>query len=198
MSQLASNHSSHSASTVSRRGALALGAAASALALGSRSVSASVRTGGGIAGGGWATWETGEAQFSVFGSVFTDDERDDPIIFGSFRWTDATGLTLMSETITSYGPVEPTETSRELAGYVRNSDGDTLHPFTLTMVDAGGPGEGLDRLTLAVGPAIDTGLDTGATPTTGDVEIADGTAAIQVDAAIEVGDLQLLTFEFPE
>jgi hypothetical protein len=48
-----------------------------------------------------------------------------------------------------------------------------------------------------VGPAIDTGLEAGATPTTGDVEIADGTAAISVDAAIEVGDLQLLTFEFP-
>lgn len=176
---------------VSRRGALALGAAASALALSSPSASASIRTGGGIAGGGWATWETGEAQLSVFGSRFNDDELNEPVIFGSLRWTDPSGFTLTSESIAGYGAVEPEETTRELVGLLRNSDGETLHAFTLTMVDGGGPGEQLDTVRLVVGPAVDEA----ATPV---AEIADGTPLIEVDAVLEVGDIQLLTFEFAE
>ena len=182
--------------TVSRRGALALGAAASALLRGGRAAADSIRTGGGIAGGGWATWADGEAQFSVFGSRFTDEDTDEPALFGSFRWVDTAGPTLTSETITSYGTVEPAETTRELVGYVRNADGDTLHPFSLTMMDGGGPGEKLDTLTLLVGPAVDAGSAGAGTPTTGDVAIDAGTAVVSVEAVVEVGDLQLLTFDF--
>ena len=192
MSQFNTLESSRPASTVSRRGALAIGAAASAMILGSRSASAdSIRTGGGIAGGGWVTWETGEAQISVFGSTFNVEDSDDPVIFGSLRWADAAGFTLTSASIASYGPTEPTETARELRGLLRNSDGETLHAFTLTMVDGGGPGEALDTIALVVGPALEEGAS--ATPESAD---APAIAVISVNGTLEVGDLQLLTFEF--
>lgn len=182
--------------TVSRRGALALGAAASALLLGGKAAADSIRTGGGIAGGGWATWADGEAQFSVFGSTFNVEGSDAPVVFGSLRWADASGFTLTSESISSYGPVEPKETTRELRGLVRNSDGDTLHPFSLTLVDGGGPGEKLDTLALVVGPAVDAGTAADATPTTGSVEIGAKTAVVSIEAVVEVGDIQLVTFDF--
>lgn len=193
MSSVDSIHSSRPASTVSRRGALALGAAASALLLGPRSASASIRTGGGIAGGGWVRWETGEAQLSVFGSRFSDDETDAPVIFGSLLWADASGFTLTSEGIDSYGSIEPAATTRELKGFLRNSDGDTLHAFTLTMVDGGGPGEKLDTISLAVGPALAAEDETSPA-----AAVSPATAVISVEATLEVGDLQLLTFAFAE
>ena len=194
MSQADSIGTSRPASTFSRRGALALGAAASAMVLGSRSASAdSIRTGGGIAGGGWVTWETGEAQLSVFGSTFNVEESDEPVIFGSLRWADAAGFTLTSESIESYGPIEPTETTRELRGLLRNSDGKTLHAFTLTMVDGGGPGESLDTIKLIVFSTID---EDAATPSGGDATVVAGSTVLEIDGSLEVGDIQLLAFEF--
>jgi len=194
MSQADSIGTSRSASTVSRRGALALGAAASAMVLGPRAASAdSIRTGGGIAGGGWVTWESGEAQVSVFGSTFNVEESDDPVVFGSLRWADAAGFTLTSEAIASYGPVEPRETTRELRGLLRNSDGETLHAFTLTMVDGGGPGEALDTVKLIVFSAID---EDAATPTGGNATVVAESTVLEIDGTLEVGDIQLLTFEF--
>jgi len=149
----------------------------------------SVMSGGGIAGGGVVAVDGGgEANFSVFGSRFVVEDQDEPLIFGSLIWTDADGTSLVSTEVTAYGPVAGAEeTTRQMSGLL-TMDGEGSHPFTLTLVDGGGPGEGSDALTLTVQPE---GATPAASPVTND-------AAYSADAALTSGDLQLLTFDFEE
>lgn len=148
----------------------------------------SIRTGGGIAGGGWIDFGASEAQFSVFGSTFTDDESEKPIIFGSFIWADAAGFTLTSSQINTYGPDRADPNARVMTGYLTRSDNDNTHAFRLRLTDAGGPGEELDMLELLVGGPVEI------TPQF--PEISETDAMISVSDTITRGDIQLLTFDF--
>jgi hypothetical protein len=178
---------------VSRRNALLGGGTAVALAasLAMRGVAAAqqkgIQSGGGIAGGGVIEVSDGaEATFSVFGSRFVVDGEPDPIFFGNLTWVDSRAVTLASTEISAYGPVEGEENAREMTGFL-TMNGEGNHPFTLKMVDGGGPGEGKDTMTLTV----QASGEAAATPATGAV-------AYTADATLTNGDLQLLSFEFPE
>lgn len=174
---------------LTRRRALLAGGAAVALAGAVRHAAAapSIQSGGGIAGGGVIEVEGGEATFSVFGSRFEVEGQDEPLVFGNLIWADANGVRLESSEVTDYGPVEGEENARKMMGFL-TMDGKGRHPFTLELVDNGGPGEGRDRLTLTV-QASDDG--DGATPAAGEPVYA-------AEGEIAAGDLALLDFEFPK
>jgi hypothetical protein len=178
---------------LNRRRAVATGGAAALAGLartGHQTALASVRTGGGIAGGGWIQFDGGEAQFSVFGSRFNDDEQDEPILVGSFIWREASGRTLTSTFIRAYGPDPEVETARIMTGDVMNSETTGAHAFSIRLNDLGGPGEGLDTFELMVGPL-----------TPADAAVASPTAEnaiLSVSGTITVGDVQLVTFDFGE
>lgn len=150
--------------------------------------SASVRTGGGVAGGGWLSFGPSEAQFSVFGSRFEDDEAAEPIVVGSLIWVDAAGFSLTSTAIESYGPDPDVDTARIMTGMVEHSQTGNIHSFWLRLNDLGGPGDELDTIELIVGDIVEEG-GSFATPV---VEAA----MIVVSDVITVGDVQLLTFDF--
>jgi hypothetical protein len=174
---------------ISRRMALGGGAALVA-ALGVRGIAAAqkgVQSGGGIAGGGSIdTDEGGTATFSVFGSQFAIDGVAEPVFFGSLTWNDTNGTALAGTAISAYGPVAGAEeTTREMHGTLA-VNGAGSHPFTIVLADGGAPGEGKDTVRLIVGPD-----GAAATPAAGD-------AVYQAEATLTNGDLQLLTFTFPE
>ena len=177
---------------IDRRRVVALGgvAALAGLALGSRGVAtASVRTGGGIAGGGWVNFGPSEAQFSVFGSRFVSEDTGDPFFVGSFIWVDAAGFSLTGTRIDDYGPDPDQENARIMTGLVQHSQTGNTHIFWLRLVDGGGPGEELDTIELIVGVEADES----ATP----VPAPDpATAMVNVNSPVAVGDLQLLEFDF--
>ena len=178
---------------VSRRHALLGGGAAVALAAsltrrGTAAAQKGIRSGGGISGGGAVeVQDGGEALFTVFGSRFVVVDEPDPIFFGSLIWNDPHDVALASTEISAYGPVEGEENAREMTGFL-TVNGEGNHPFTLKLVDGGGPGEGMDTITLTVQPSGEAAT---ATPMTGHV-------LYEADATLTSGDLQLLTFEFPE
>ena len=177
--------------TFGRRRVVALGGAAAlaGLAIGSTgSALASVRTGGGIAGGGWVNFGPSEAQFSVFGSRFEDDETGEPIFVGSFIWVDAAGFSLSSTLVADYGPDPDDDKARIMTGLVQHSETGNTHNFWLRLTDGGGPGEELDMLELLVGGEADE-----ATPVPAVDELS---AMVSVASPITVGDIQLLTFDF--
>jgi hypothetical protein len=148
----------------------------------------SIQSGGGIAGGGSvAVQGGGTATFSVFGSRFAVVDEADPLIFGSLTWIDSEGVSLVSSEVTAYGPIEGEEHARQMAGFLAMNGGGR-HPFSLKLIDGGGPGEGKDTLTLIVQPSTDGAP---ATPATGDVVYG-------ANAALTSGDLQILTFDIPE
>ena len=174
-----------------RRQALVAGGAAALLGLHSAAAQGtlnSVRTGGGIAGGGWLNFGPSEAQFSVFGSTFTVEGSDEPVIFGAFNWADAAGFTMNLAQLLTYGPDRDDEKARIMTGYLSRSDNDNIHAFRLRLTDAGGAGEGLDTIELLVGGAVEQEAEF--------PDIDEMTAMINVSGPIEVGDLQLLTFNF--
>ncbi len=177
---------------LNRRRAVMVGSAAALTAFApamAQTTFGSVRTGGGIAGGGWLNFGPSEAQFSVFGSRFVQDDADDPIIVGSVVWVDAAGFSLRSTAIEDYGPDPDEETARIMTGTVEHSETLRLHSFWLRLNDLGGPGDEADTIEFIVGPEIAEGA-TAATPEIG-LE-----AMINVSGAITVGDLQLVSFDF--
>jgi hypothetical protein len=179
-------------SGIDRRRVVALGGAAALAGLAMRGGNASadsVRTGGGIAGGGWVAFGPSEAQFSVFGSRFVSEETGDPIVVGSFIWVDAAGFSLTSTRIDDYGPDPDQENARIMTGLVQHSQTGNTHIFWLRLVDGGGPGEELDTIELIVGVEAD---DT-ATPVP---EVDPLTAMVNINSPVAVGDLQLLEFDF--
>ena len=176
---------------VNRRNAVLAGGAATLLGMGSahaQTTAHSIRTGGGIAGGGWLNFGPSEAQFSVFGSTFTAEDSDAPIIFGSFHWADAAGFTLSLSRLLTYGPDRDDEHARILTGYLTRSDNDSTHAFRLRLTDAGGPGEEMDTIELLVGGAVEQEAEF--------PDLTEADAMINIKNTITVGDVQLLTFDF--
>ena len=176
---------------VSRRRAVTLGGAAALAGLAIQSnkeALASVRTGGGVAGGGWMNFGPSEAQFSVFGSRFEDEEANEPVIVGSLIWVDAAGFSLASTLVADYGPDPDDENARYMTGLVQNSETGNVHNFWLRLTDGGVPGEGLDMIELLVGGEVDE-----ATPVPPVDELS---AMVNIASPITVGDIQLLTFDF--
>ncbi len=178
--------------STSRRNALALwGAAAfAALSISQRAgASSSIRTGGGLAGGGSVEVQGGVANFSVFGSRFVVADQPKPLIFGSLRWVDSNGVDLRSTKIVNYGPSGGDPNARILEGFA-TMNGQGEHPFSLMLFDEAGPEKGADHIQLMVLPS----LPATATP---EAPMATGEPIYSSDGALKSGDLQLLTFDFP-
>lgn len=139
---------------VNRRFAVGSMAAAAAGLAWQRQVLARAITQRGIIGGGLATFELSEAQFSVVASRFSFDDGSPDIVVGSIVWVDASsGLTFTSDTIADYQVLEspaPDTEVRRILGSMRASD-DTVYPFAMTVTDGGLPGSGLDKVSLTVG-----------------------------------------------
>lgn len=154
-----------------------------------QSALASIRSGGGVAGGGWLNFGPSEAQFSVFGSRFETAEGDETLFFGTFAWADAAGFSLASTEIVNYGPDPDDEQARIMSGYLSRSDNDNIHAFRVRLADRGRPGEGKDRIELLVGGVVEQEAEF--------PDLSELDAMISVDHEITVGDIQLLTFEFP-
>ncbi len=108
----------------------------------------------GVFGGGLATFETGEAQFSLFASKFTFNDDGPDVVIGSVVWLDgASGRKFVSTAVTDYESVESSATEdevRTVLGTMRVDDGDE-YPFRLTVTDGGLPGIGADSVALIVG-----------------------------------------------
>lgn len=178
----------HQTVSISRRHALVAGAAA-AVAVPFLNLEASaapvVQGGGGIAGGGSVATQGGAvANFSVFGSRF---ERDDSTIqfFGSLILTDDTGLKLVASEISDYGTIEGEDDARQLQGFATIND-EGRYPFSLKLVAAGFPGSGADSILLEVHADTE---EVGATPRASDL-------VYSIGAALDTGDLMILTFDF--
>jgi hypothetical protein len=175
--------------TLSRRGALAIGAAgAAALAALPHGVRAQhpsvIQSGGGIAGGGAISLTIGtRVVFSVFGSRFVTDEGDAPVILGNLLVTSSDGQQLASVEITDYAPIGGEENARQMTGFA-SVDGKGRLPFSLKLIDGGTPGAGKDHVQLTV-----KSDSADATPS------ADA-SAWDIDAVLEDGDLQLIDFNF--
>lgn len=140
----------------------------------------SVGSGGGAAGGGVVTTSSGDAQFLFFGTRFDVDDHDEILLFGNFQWLGADGTRIESIEITNYGPIEgePKE-DRELAG-MATMNGEGRFAFTVRIVDGGKLGEGLDTLSLTVGP------DEGGTPA------ATPEPIFTAEGSVTAGDIQLV------
>jgi hypothetical protein len=176
---------------LNRRNALAGGAAAlvGLAASGANTAMASVRTGGGVAGGGLVDFGASTAQFSVLASRFQDDETDDLFVIGSVIWADAAGFTLTSAKLLTYGP-DPidAERGRIITGYFTRSDNDNTHAFRMRLVEASGPGEGKDQVELLVGGAVEMNAEF--------PDLIEADAMINIKSEISIGDIQLIEFDF--
>lgn len=161
-----------------------LGMAAMHALRGHASAAPIIQAGGGIAGGGSIRVDDGAAHFIVFGSRFVEEGVETPLIFGQLRFVDLRQeMTFESIEVSDYGPIEGgDENARRMTGTV-TLNGIGVHPFALTMVDVDGPGTNLDTIDFAVG--ADGAADT-------------NEPIYAVNAPLRSGDLQLLTFEFPE
>ena len=186
------------AGQIDRRAALA---AAGIGALGlttllAQGASAAHSSGAGVVAGGSLVGSDGDIQFSAFGSVISYDDGHEQSRIGTLAWHDPAGLdgrpvTLTLVSVTSYGPGEADNT-RILTGTVAVKDegegeSEKVAPFSLTLVDAGPIGEGVDSVHLAVGP--DAAGD-GATP------MATSDFVYEASGELTAGDVQIFTTDF--
>ena len=111
------------------------------------------------------------------------EDADAPVVIGNLLVASADGHQLASVEVTDYAPVEGEENARQMTGFA-SVDGEGRFPFTLKMVDGGGPGAGKDLIQLTV-----ESYPTAATP-------AVDASAWNIDATLEDGDLQLIDFTF--
>jgi hypothetical protein len=173
---------------VSRRGAVIGGGVAVATGLVFRyateaEAQGAIQSGGGIAGGGSVTLPSGAtANFSVFGSQFAVDGRETPLFFGNLWWSDSDGTTIVATEITRYGPVDDSETDRELMGLATVND-TADRPFTL-ILSAPRPEEPY---------SLHLTVQSGAESSTPTAQVL----GYDVEAPLETGDIQLLRFDFP-
>jgi hypothetical protein len=159
---------------------------------------------GGIAGGGRATMEGGEAHLAIFGTRLAIPGQAEEQIVGRVQWFDAGwtsdgtaaqasagcrcsvasdgGLLLETTDVTAYGPIPDVENGREMRGQM-SANGEGSYPFVLRAVDAGPPGTREDTISLLVGAAAEE-----ETPS------ADGDFSYAAEATLVDGDLQLLSF----
>jgi hypothetical protein len=177
-------------STVSRRvalGATLAAAAVAALPLESR---AKVIFQRGMIGGGLATFQLSEAQFSVFASRFIFQEERREVVVGNVLWVDApSGFTFASTEIADYLVLDDPEIegeARRILGTVSVNAGET-YPFSLDVVDNGVPGSGADSVVLTVG---DGAIMPNGAPAASGLGFSYGAAG-----PITVGDVQDVDFD---
>ena len=171
--------------SINRRTLVVSGAAALAMfGLASKSGLAApvVQSGGGISGGGSVLADESPAEFSVFGSRFVTDEGDTPIYVGQLSYYSAVAkTTIASLSIAAYGPIEGQESAMRQMSGIASVNGEGQHPFNVILTDGGPIGSGLDHFKL------DVGAD-GATEVTDPI--------LQVDSAVQAGNLALIDFDF--
>ncbi len=180
------------ASQIDRRAALAVAGmgALGLTAMLAGSASAAHSSGAGIVAGGSLAGAGDDIQFSAFGTRIEYEDGHETSQIGALAWHDPAGLdgeplalTLVS--VISYGPGEADD-ARVLTGTVAvNGEGEV--PFSLTLVDAGPIGEGVDSVHLAVGP--DAAGDGGSPVATSDV-------VYEASGELTAGDIQIFTADF--
>ena len=148
---------------------------------------------GGIAGGGLIEGPDAAVHFSLFGTRLPGGEDEEWIFSGKIRLVDPLQAWRMeSVEIASYGPVDGEDPNlREFRGtmLVTLEDAEAEYPFVLRAVDGGGPTEGLDTLTLAVGAAA-------ATPESGGDEL--DVFSYELNGTVSAGDITLVEFALAE
>lgn len=139
----------------SRREVMAAGAAALALGLvAPAAVSASSLLLNGMAGGGLAKWESGEAQVSVFVSQVQVSDAVQELFIGRIQWVDeAAEVTLETTNLTAYETMTDNAGGRIVRGLMQ-VNGAGSYPFLLHVIDGGPPGKGADTFDLKVGGAV--------------------------------------------
>jgi len=154
--------------------------------------SGSLQTQSGITGGGLVQIDGGTEAHLLLLATRTPHPTDAETFMaqGLVRWTDpaweGTGLQLEAVQIAGYAPTEGVDGGRDIYGWLRASAVETVVPFFLQVVDAGGPGSGQDTVKLLVGDIVPPDLVLGATaPTIGFSYTAEGT--------LVNGDLSLVT-----
>jgi hypothetical protein len=154
--------------------------------------SGSISPRSGITGGGLVRTDGGTEAHLLLLATRTPDPTDAEafLVQGLVRWTDpaweGAELQLEAAQITGYGPTEGVEGGRDVYGWMRASAVETMVPFFLQVVDAGGPGSGQDTVKLLVGDSVPPEAVLGATaPTIGFSYTAEGT--------LVSGDLSLVT-----
>ncbi len=150
----------------------------------------------GMVGGGLVKVEGREAQFSLFASRFTFvDDRSD-VVVGSIHWSDPEGgYTLSGDDVSVYEIVDAAPERgevRRIEGTMKVNDGES-YPFTMTLIDAGLPGSGLDSIALVVGEGATTSKEATPGAGTGVIYVASGAVVIgdlqDVDMEISIGNL---------
>jgi hypothetical protein len=146
----------------------------------------------GITGGGLVRTDSGtEAHLLLLATRMIDStDAESFLVQGLVRWNDpaweGANLQLDAVQITGYGPTEGVDGGRDVFGWMRASAVETMVPFFLQVVDAGGPGSGQDTVKLVVGDSVPPDALLGATaPTIGFSYTAEGT--------LVSGDLSLIT-----
>lgn len=127
---------------------------------------------GGIVGGGLVRTDGGaEGHLSLIATRTPDPTDTEAFsVVGQVKWTDlaweGAELHLESGQITGYGPTDGVDGGRDVHGWMQASAVDVMVPFFLQVVDAGGPGSGLDTVSLLVGDSVPTEAVLGATAET--------------------------------
>jgi hypothetical protein len=151
-----------------------------------------ISSGGGIAGGGLIEGPDASVHFSLFATRLPLGEDEALIISGRVQLADSSsGMRMESVAVDEYGPIEgDEENARLLRGTMRvtmgdagTGDADAEYGFVLRAFDGGGPGEGKDTLTLAVGLAAGT-PEAGAS--------GDDAFSYELDGTVSAGDIELV------
>ncbi len=144
----------HSRRSLARRGVLAAGIGALALAMPRPpGVAARVILQRGMSGGGLAQLEGSEeprlANFGLFASSVQLPEGT-TLVLGAIQWSEAgTDLQMQSLEVTQCIPATDRASSAEVRGRMQvNGEGD--YPFVVWATDGGRPGSALDRVEIQV------------------------------------------------
>lgn len=170
--------------TVVGAGAALLAAGIGALRPAGQAGAQVVRTGGGIAGGGQVKEKGNRADFSLFASRFEGDGLAQPYFVGLVQWVSGKAdVTIVSTKVEFYGPVSGgAKNAREVRGLAK-LNGEDGHPFRVVAIDEGGPGSGMDSISISVGKV-------GASDTTTD-------PVYKLEGKVSTGDIELVTIPLP-
>jgi hypothetical protein len=150
-------------------------------------------TSGGIVGGGVVRAEDGgEAHLSLLATRTPDASEPDVFnVVGQVKLTipnwEGSELTLDATQITGYGPTPDVEGGRDVYGWMQASAVDSVVPFFLQVIDAGGPGSGKDTVHLLVGDSVPPEAVLNATAETIGFSYT-------IQGRVEGGDLALVEF----
>ena len=148
----------HSRRSLARRGVLAAGIGALALAVPRPpDVAARVILQRGMSGGGLAQLEGSEeprlANFGLFASSVQLPEGT-TLVLGAIQWSEAgTDLQMQSLEVTQCIPATDRASSAEVRGRMQ-VDGEGDYPFVVWATDGGRPGSALDRIEIQVNTPV--------------------------------------------